>query len=200
MSGEENGEPLYKEEEVLPLLPKKLQEQEELQGAARGTAYHKLLELLDFRVHYEKKSLEDAVEMLWKNQRISEEIYRSIRISDLFAFLQTDVAKRMHQAAVSGMLHKEQPFVLGVDASTIYPEETSEETLLIQGIIDVWFEEEDGLVVLDYKTDRVRKREELKEKYNIQLDYYGQALERITGKAVKEKIIYSFALREEILL
>lgn len=200
MSGEENGEPLYKEEEVLPLLPKKLQEREELQGAARGTAYHKLLELLDFRVYYEKKSLEDAVEMLWKNQRISEEMYRSIRISDLFTFLQTDVAKRMHQAAVSGMLHKEQPFVLGVDASTIYPEETSEETLLIQGIIDVWFEEEDGLVVLDYKTDRVRKREELKEKYNIQLDYYGQALERITGKAVKEKIIYSFALREEILL
>ena len=108
----------------------------------------------------------------------------------------------MHQAAALGRLHKEQPFVLGVDAQEIYPKEElagMEELLLIQGIIDVWFEEEDGLVLLDYKTDRVTKGEELREKYRAQLEYYAQALERVTGKRVKEKIIYSFALQEEII-
>ncbi len=197
---EENGELLYKEEEVIPLLPKKLQEQEVLKGAGRGTAYHRVLELLDFKEYHEKKDLESAVDTLWRNKKISEEMYQSVRIRDLLQFLQTNAAKRMHQAAVCGKLYKEQPFVLGVDASILYPDDQSGETLLIQGIIDVWFEEEDGLVVLDYKTDRVTKAEELKEKYGIQLDYYAQALERITGKSVKEKIIYSFTLQEEIYL
>ena len=61
---------------------------------------------------------------------------------------------------------------------------------------DVEHEEEDGLVVLDYKTDKVYKIEELVEKYHAQLDYYGRALEQITGKKVKEKVLYSFTLGE----
>ena len=72
--------------------------------------------------------------------------------------------------------------------------------VLVQGIIDVWFEEEDGLVVADYKTDRIRTGKELTERYALQLDYYAEALKRITGKEVKEKILYSFALQEEIRL
>ena len=59
---------------------------------------------------------------------------------------------------------------------------------------------EDGLVVLDYKTDKVRSGEELTGKYHAQLDYYGKALEQMTEKKVKEKIIYSFALKKEIIL
>ena len=85
-----------------------------------------------------------------------------------------------------------------MDASEIYPGDRSGETILVQGIIDVFFEEEDGLVVLDYKTDKVRSAGELKEKYHAQLDYYAQALEQLLEKPVKEKIIYSFTLREEI--
>ena len=89
-------------------------------------------------------------------------------------------------------------FVLGVPSAEIYPEDQSGETVLVQGIIDVYFEEPDGLVVLDYKTDQVRTADELKEKYHAQLDYYAQALEQLTEKPVKEKIIYSFTLRKEI--
>ena len=88
--------------------------------------------------------------------------------------------------------------MLGVPASEIYPEIQSEEMILVQGIIDVCFEENGELVVLDYKTDRVRKAEELREKYHAQLDYYAEALEQLLKKPVKEKIIYSFTLREEI--
>ncbi len=102
----------------------------------------------------------------------------------------------------SGYLKKEQPFVLGVSADTIYPElferqEEEEELLIVQGIIDVYFEEADGIVVVDYKTDRAASREELAERYEKQLSYYGEVLERLTGKRVKEKIIYSFARRYE---
>ncbi len=93
--------------------------------------------------------------------------------------------------------------MLGVAASEIYEkakgqDSLEEDMLLVQGIIDVWFEEEDGIVVLDYKTDKIRRMEELREKYHRQLDYYAKALERLTGKKVKEKIIYSFALGQEM--
>ena len=90
--------------------------------------------------------------------------------------------------------------MLGVGAEELYPDTkcASGEQLLVQGIIDVYFEEPDGLVVLDYKTDRVRTKEELIQRYQSQLDYYARALSQITGKTVKEKIIYSFTLGKEI--
>ena len=119
---------------------------------------------------------------------------------DILCFLNCKSGMRMHEAALQGRLYKEQPFVLGVDAGEIYPEEKSGEPILVQGIIDVYFEEDDGLVLLDYKTDHVRKAQELKEKYHAQLDYYAKALEQLLEKPVKEKVIYSFTLQEEILL
>ena len=66
--------------------------------------------------------------------------------------------------------------------------------------IDVYLEEEDGLVVADYKTDSVTHAQELVNRYQVQLDYYALALEQMTGRRVKEKIIYSFALAEEVVL
>lgn len=72
--------------------------------------------------------------------------------------------------------------------------------MLIQGVIDVYFEENGELIVADYKTDRVEDGKELVEKYRKQLEYYARALEQLTGKRVKEKIIYSFRLHEEIML
>ena len=71
--------------------------------------------------------------------------------------------------------------------------------MLIQGIIDVWLEEEDGMVLIDYKTDHVSDGEILVKRYKVQLDYYQRALEQMTGKRVKERIIYSLALQKEIL-
>ena len=74
--------------------------------------------------------------------------------------------------------------------------------MLVQGIIDVCLEEEDGLVLIDYKTDHVPEDGEavLKERYRAQLDFYEKALVQMTGKPVKEKLIYSFALRKIIAL
>ena len=214
-SQEEAGEELIQEPEIVPLLPHFMEEQKEgLTGASRGSAYHKFLELHDFSKEYTEELLKEEIELFYQAGRLSKEMADCIRTKDILAFLNSESGRRMTQAAGNGKLRKEQPFVLGVAASEIYPEiyqdiqkrsqeadeNRKEETILIQGIIDVWFEEEDGLVLLDYKTDRVRNASQLKELYHAQLDYYAQALEQLLEKPVKEKIIYSFALKEEIIL
>ena len=74
--------------------------------------------------------------------------------------------------------------------------------ILVQGIMDAWFQEGEELILVDYKTDYVRRneKEKLREKYQVQLESYADALERMTGRKVREKIIYSFALGQEILI
>lgn len=197
---EEGGEIVYEEPEVVPLIPRFLQQEEVLTGASRGSAYHKLLELLDFRREYDETSLADTIEEQRAEGKLSDEMAECIRISDILGFLDCDAGERMRKAAVVSKLYKEQPFVLGVDAKEIYPDTASDEIILVQGIIDVYFEEDKELVVLDYKTDKVRNADQLKEKYHAQLDYYAQALEQLLHKKVKEKIIYSFTLGEEIIV
>ena len=195
---EEAGEEMYQEPEVVPLIPRFLTEEETLTGASRGSAYHKLLELLDFTENYDDGLLAQVIRENKAAGKLTGEMADCIRTGDILHFLNCESGRRMARAAAQGKLYREQPFVLGVPSEEIYPEDRSGETILVQGIIDVYFEEPDGLVVLDYKTYQVRAADELKEKYHAQLDYYAQALEQLTEKHVKEKIIYSFTLRKEI--
>ena len=197
---EEEGAVVFKEEEVIPLLPKFLQKEEELTGASRGSAYHKLLELLDFTKEYDAESLQRAIQEKEQSGLLTKEMTGCIRREDILSFLSSSAGQRMKEASGKEKCFAEQPFVLGMKAKEIYPDVNSDEWMLVQGIIDVYFEEEDGLVVLDYKTDKVFHAQELIDRYRAQLDYYAQALERLTGKKVKEKIIYSFALQREIEL
>jgi ATP-dependent helicase/nuclease subunit A len=94
--------------------------------------------------------------------------------------------------------------VLGVEAKDVDKLYETEEMILVQGVIDAYYETKDGLVLLDYKTDNVpygsRGEEELTEKYKKQLDYYEMALFRLTGRRVIKKSIYSFKLGKEIVL
>ena len=202
---EESGEVLYGEEEIIPLIPEFLQEKKVLSGASRGSAYHRVMELLDFTKEYDEQELAQTLEKMQVEGKISPEMTACIALRDIQAFLETKSCKRMKMAAGSGCLWKEQPFVLGIPMEEVCKDlqadskEISGETVLVQGIIDVYFEEKDGLVVLDYKTDKVRNGRELLEKYKTQLEYYARALEQITGKMVKQKIIYSFTLNEEII-
>ena len=195
---EQDGTEAFQEEDVIPLLPKFLQEDDELTGASRGSAYHRFLELLDYSREYDRESLSAELAEKQRQGLLSKEMAECICVQDILAFLQTTVAGRMRQASVQGKYFAEQPFVLGMEAKEIYPETDSKECLLVQGIIDVYFEEDDGLVLLDYKTDKVSSEQELVDRYKSQLDYYAKALTRLTGKKVKEKFIYSFTLAEEI--
>ena len=195
---EESGEILYEEPEVIPLVPGFLKEQEETAGAARGSAYHRVLELLDFTGDYTEESLKITINEMVQSGRIEKNAAAAVKPYDILQFIKSESGHRMKKAAQKALLWKEQPFVLGVGMQEIYPESEGNETILIQGIIDVFFEEDGSLTVLDYKTDKVTSAEQLKEKYHAQLEYYAKALERLTGKKVAGKIIYSFTLGEEI--
>lgn len=207
---------LYEEETVVPYLPRFLQTDSSVTGTMRGSAFHKVMELFDFKkltqgVNSNKQAaetlLKEQLEIMRTEGRLSEEYYAAVSIPKITAFLQSRSALRMAEAARAGRLYKEQPFVLGLPANCLKSTFPEKETVLIQGIIDVFFEEEDGYVVLDYKTDAVQTAEELVNRYQVQLRYYAQALEQLSGyrgngegKRVKEQIIYSFKLGEEIRL
>ena len=69
---------------------------------------------------------------------------------------------------------------------------------MIKGIIDLMFEENDGIVIVDYKSDRGVSLEKLKGRYSMQLKLYKAAIELTTGKKVKEAFLYSFELKKYI--
>ena len=197
------GLTLFPEEEVVPYLPQFVREQEEtVSGTTRGSAYHRLLEIFPFERQetWTAEKIRTVIEECKADRRLSEEYAAAINVYKIRAFLQTPLAARMAKAARSNRLHREQPFVLGLSANRLNTDFPEDETVLIQGIIDVYLEEEDGIVLADYKTDLVKDPKELILRYRVQLDYYEEALVRLTGKCVKEKLIYSFGLEQEITL
>lgn len=197
------GLTLFPEEEVVPYLPQFVKEQEEtVSGTTRGSAYHRLLEIFPFerQENWTAAKIRTVIEEYKADRRLSEEYAAAINVYKIRAFLQTPLAARMAKAAKNNRLHREQPFVLGLSANRLNTDFPEDETVLIQGIIDVYLEEEDGIVLADYKTDLVKDPKELILRYRVQLDYYEEALVRLTGKCVKEKLIYSFGLEQEITL
>lgn len=189
----------HNEEKKIPKFVKN--SEEEIGGASRGTAYHRVMELMDFKGIYDG----DVCENLRAHRKkmadslfIEENDDKLVAEKKILDFLNTEVSHRMSTAASKGLLYLEQPFVLSVSADKVNPQFPKDESILVQGVIDVYFEEEGELVLLDYKTDRVSDKEELIKRYKTQLDYYKEALSRLENKPVKEVLIYSFSLGEVI--
>ncbi|MDO4317142.1 MAG: helicase-exonuclease AddAB subunit AddA [Lachnospiraceae bacterium] len=187
------------EEEPVPKFLKTEEKEELLRGSDRGTLYHRLLELHDFRAEPSRETLSAELRSAVSERRIPEAAETAVSTEKLYAFCASEIGRRMRAAALAGRLHKEQNFVLSYPARELSEAYDSEEPVLVQGIIDVFFEEEDGVVLLDYKTDRVdaaNGEEILRRRYRAQLAYYADAIARGTGKPVKERLIYSFALQK----
>ena len=194
----EESEILLEEEETEEIVPLFMQEtKEELKGAAKGTLYHRVWENLD----YEKIDTKEQIEEQLENMLTTEE-KKSIWTPDFYRFAKNPLAVRMKEAAQRGQLYREQPFVIAMPANQMKKEYETEEEILVQGIIDAYFEEEDGLILVDYKTDKVQKgqEKELIEKYKVQMQYYKKALEMITDKEVKEIYIYSTGIGKAVLV
>ena len=215
---EEAGERLYPEEEPVPYIPAFMKEarQEQASGAARGTIYHHVLELLDYRRlpreeeggdgRGRRDALRTALDgilagMAAKGQLQAAEL-EAVDPEDLVCFAESPLGRRMQQAALAGRLWREQPFVLDMPAKEIDKSWPEGENILVQGVIDAWFEEDGSFVLVDYKTDRVFSEDgdELAAKYRPQLALYRHALETLTGVPVKEMLLYSVALGREIRL
>lgn len=220
-SMEEVAKPMFDTEIINPYIPKFASVEKEASGSERGSAYHRVLELLDYvslagllnddifkeenmlrgeNEHSCKEKLTAWYESQLQNYidagRITQQEADLVNSKKVLTFLQSPVAKRMAMAAVRGDLYKEQPFVLGVDARRLSADFPENEKVLIQGIIDVYFIEDDEIVLLDYKTDAVSTGNELVQRYKTQLDYYTESLENITGMRVKKRLLYAFKLDE----
>lgn len=206
--------PLFEEAEVVPYIPSFISEKQELTGTDRGSAYHKVMELLDLDRVFSatvpdaerqeerliRAEIDRQMQEFVEKELLTKRWKEGVRSDRIVAFCKTSLAKRMAKAQREGKLFREQPFVLSLPASRLSSEFPDTEKVLIQGIIDVFFEEDGKIVIADYKTDAVKEPEELIRRYQIQLDYYAEALERLTGKEVFQKIIYSFALAQEIVI
>lgn len=176
-----------------------LQPREKDFGATRGTAYHHALELLPFSQMKSLENVEDYLSGLVEKGSFSRESLGLIDCGVIWKFLQSGFGRKMTLAEKEGRLHKEQQFVMGIPARRMGAAD-SDELVVIQGIIDAYMEEDGELVVVDYKTDRVHSVRPLLDRYTEQLKYYGQALEQMTGKRVKERVIYSLEMQREIFV
>ena len=199
-------------------------------GALRGTAVHRVMECYDFA---SEKSVHEQMEAMEKEEKIIADMRALVKEQIVADFVSSETGKRMALAQRMGALYREKPFVMGfteeelenygfgADSNTdscenIYEKTDSdqekeeqkrirheEDLTLIQGIIDVFWIEKDGIVLLDYKTDRVQQAKELIDRYETQLKLYADALERVFAARklkVKEILIYSFSLEKLITL
>lgn len=196
----EDGGLLYEEPVPVPLIPEFLQGETAVSGAARGTVYHRFMECMEIGTLVSAQNRKDAVHRELDRQcargYLRKEETALLDVEKICRFLENPLARRMAEASAHGRLFREQQFVLEVPADTVRPEWSGQETMLIQGIIDAFFVEDGRIVLLDYKTDFVKPQEasSLYDKYEVQLDYYRLALERLLKLPVAEKIIYSFCL------
>ena len=201
-------EKLYQEEEGIQqfvfeeneeeYIPDFIEKKERVSGVKRGTAYHRVLELMNLDEAENEGAIAKQIDEMIERKEIDASYKEMVSFNKLWGFAKSNMAQRMRKASHEGRLFLEQPFVMGIPANEVDATFPKEEMLLIQGIIDVYFEEDGELVLADYKTDRVNDENELINRYRAQLDYYAKALQQLTGKHVKEKIIYSLYLMKEI--
>ncbi len=173
--------------------PSFLSETAEVSSAQRGTANHVFLQFCDFdRVCAD--GVEREIDRLQQMRMISAEQVGLLDRQGLQAFFASDLFARMRAGK---RLYREQRFSVRVSAAMFGGNE--DETVLLQGVIDCFFENGDGTVtVVDYKTDRVTDGAKLREKHALQLQCYRDAVHSMTGKPVKNTAIWSFCLNKEV--
>lgn len=198
-------EELFKED-ICNIKPKFLQEERGLTAAEKGTAIHFVMQKVDLSrvntVEEIKEQLKEFVDM----ELLSKEEYKVISPYKIKKFFVSKLGERMLRAYNRGdRVYRELPFYTEIDVHRIdpdLPKEVEGDKVRLQGVIDSFFYEEDEVILLDYKTDYVEQgnEEELINKYKMQIQYYKEALEKITKTKIKECYLYSFYLEKEILV
>lgn len=173
------------------LAPEKPVQYQEKAGADVGDAYHHALEKYD----YLDPSLDFRTQL---EQKLPEAEVKLINPKRFQAFLQSPLAARFRKAQAADTLYREQHFMKQVPNDYLFPGSDTSEPVILQGIIDAFFIEDGEIVLVDYKSDHVREAETLIGRYQKQLELYAEALEKITGLRVKEKLIYSIILEQAI--
>ena len=179
----------------LTRAPRFLQAEEKADFAGRGTANHTFLQFCDFD-RVEKAGLEEEKQRLLSLRMMDKQQISMLDDFGLKRFFQSDLYRRMRAGKE---LKREMRFSVQMEAANL--QEGAEGSVLLQGVIDCFFVDENGeLVIVDYKTDRVREPEELLSRHGKQLSLYAEAVEKITGRSVAKTCIWSFFMNKEIVL
>ena len=184
----------YEVEEIMPEFLKEIQKPS---SAEIGTVVHLVMQKLNPKEEYNIEKIRELLEKLLANKIITETQKDAIDEAKILKFTSSDIFKQMKNAKE---IHKEKPFFINIPANQIY-ETKMEDTILVQGIIDLYFiDENDKLILVDYKTDYVPEKNEeyLVEKYKGQLELYSKAIEEALNKKVDKIYIYSTYLEKEI--
>lgn len=193
---------IFSDKEVLK--PKFLQEKRGLSASERGTIAHFIMQKLDLNKVNTKEEIDTQIYSMKDKNLLTEEEIKAVQKISFISFFKSNLGKRLLNAFNTGKLVKrELPFYTEISSlnidNTLSEEVYGNENVRLQGIIDCIFEEEDKIILLDYKTDYVEhgKESEILDKYKIQIKYYKDAVEKITGKEVKECYLYLFGLNKE---
>ncbi len=165
--------------------------------AEKGTATHKVLQFIEFKNNID---VDKEIERLWDYQFIPESWADAVDRNAIKEFFRSDLFGRIIN---SKMYKREMRFLTELPIEKLN-DDISENIIgtkiMVQGAVDLIFEENDGMVIVDFKTDRVADLNTLSNRYGKQLEIYRLACEKIFGKKIKSKIIYSFCLNKEIVL
>ncbi|MBR5535029.1 MAG: helicase-exonuclease AddAB subunit AddA [Clostridia bacterium] len=166
-------------------IPSFMKDKEIPEGAERGTAYHRVMELIDLN----EKDVKGAVESFVERGFLTRVQAECIEIEKIEKFLASPVAERMRKAR---RIYKEESFTIMIDAKDVYKDGEGEK-ICVQGTVDCLFEEEDGsIVLLDYKTDKYTDEEEIIKRYKKQLELYEVAIFTRFGQNCAKKCLYMF--------
>ncbi|MBU3197331.1 helicase-exonuclease AddAB subunit AddA [Clostridium algidicarnis] len=199
-----NVSSIYKTETLKK--PKFLQEDKGLSASEKGTAMHSVMQHIDLDKTLNIQDIKTQLNYLAIKEFLTKEEIESVKPHKILKFFESDLGKRLLKVYNdSGNVKREMDFYMDIPSTIInkdLPKLYENEKIRLQGIIDCYFEEEDGLVLIDYKTDYVGEDgvEPIKDRYKIQLKYYEDALVKITGKKVKEKYLYLFYNEELVKL
>lgn len=186
------------EDDAFAALPPWLAgEEAAVSGAQRGTALHKALQYITPAADQATATLRREIDAFVRQGLLSREEAKLVYVPALAAFCQSDIGRRM---AESPELHREYPFTVLLAGGNPLPETEKGEQILIQGVIDCLFREDDAWILVDYKSDRLETADAFRSRYAVQLALYKRAVEQITHRPVEETYIYSLHLRQEIRL
>ena len=183
------------EKEKIDTVPNFMKEEIEITSARKGTLMHLCIQKMDENKEYSITDIKEFIRDLEERYIITKKEAMSIPIKKLYEYTKTKLWKELKEAK---QIKKEEPFYIEIPANEIMEIEDNEK-ILVQGIIDLYYiNKNDELILVDYKTDYVKSKEELVNKYRTQINLYAKALEKALGKKIAKKEIFSIYLEEEI--
>ena len=205
---EDYSKPMYEEKITLkkPLFIQEIQEKNKISGAERGTIVHLAMEVIDLERVNNINEIKEQIQEMIKKEIITEKQSMVLNPFKIYKFFKSGVGRR---ALKSHFKRREQTIYSQMNMTDIYLNNEDiqnnraiyeEESLMMRGIIDLYFEEEDEIVIVDYKTDYIDddNKQEVINRYKKQMELYSDALSNLTGKKVKESYLYLFNADEEV--